>query len=170
MSPRRPLFLTVVATAAVAVSGCGGDDAADSAKEAQAKYAGAVDTFCGEILQSGETIQKDVQEAVKGAGTDQQAAFKALGDVLATFSGSINDSVERLDKAEVPEDYKAFHDGAVSGISRMVGVLDQAAAGVRKGELKALDDIGGTIDNIKVPDPPAELAESAPNCDKLGEQ
>lgn len=162
-------LLAVVSVTALAggLAACGGDDAADAAKEARAKYAGAVNSFCGDIQASASTIEADVRKATANAGTDPKAATDALAGVLSDFSGRINTSLGTLQKAEVPEDYRTFHDGAVSGISRMVGVLDQAAAGIKKGEFEALNDVGTTIDKIEVPDPPKELAEAAPACDKL---
>lgn len=151
------------------IAGCGGDDGggAGDGEDARRAYASAVNGFCSEVASSVERVQGDLEMATKDVGTDVDAAAKAVGGALTGFATDIQTSVKGLQGAEVPDEYRAFHDRAVGGLTKVVTALMGAGDRAAEGDVTALAQLGSTLNDIEVPDPPAELRRAAPACQEL---
>jgi hypothetical protein len=159
-----------VAAVAVVLAGCGGSgeqEARDRAVEERMRYGQAVNGFCRDVSASVDRVQQDLSGAQGRAGDDVEAAAKAVGTALQDFARSIGRAVDELRGAPVPAQYRGFHDRAVGGLGRVVGALEQAGTRAEQGDLQGLAQLGTTLDDIEVPDPPADLRRAAPACQDL---
>jgi hypothetical protein len=157
--------------AALVLAGCGGSDgggdAAEREPDAKAQYAQAVDGFCSDVSASVDRVQTQLSQAQTSVGDDPEKAAEAVGTALTAFAGDIERAVGELRGAEVPADYRRFHDRAVGGLGEVATALDRAGAEASDGDVGALASLGSTLQGIEVPEPPAELRRRAPACQEL---
>lgn len=155
------------ALACVALAGglgaCGGGGS-DSSKS---DYQAALNQFCKSVETGSNKVQTDASSVQTTAASDPKAAIKKIGTVLGTFATTIDDALTKLKAADVPSDYKDFNQGAVSGVDELVTKVRAAAKAASTGDVQAVTQLGSTLNDIKLPDLPKELADKAPSCSRI---
>jgi soluble cytochrome b562 len=159
---RAAAALTTIALAGgLGACGGGGDDS--SKKD----YQSALDSFCKSVESGSNKVQTDASSVQTTASSDPKAAIKKIGTVLGTFATTIDDALTKLKGADVPSDYQDFNDGAVKGVDELVTKVRAAAKAASTGNVQAVTQLGSTLNDIKLPDLPKELADKAPSCSRI---
>ena len=164
LTSRLRLALPCAAVAAsLAVAGCGGGDKGASKSD----YQGALNGFCSAVESGATKVQTDSAAVTSSAAKDPNAAVEKLGDILATFAQTIDGGLDKLKKADVPDDYKSFNDQAVKGVDQLVSQVESAAKQARAGKVQAVTKLGSALEDIKLPDLPKDLSDKSAACKRI---
>jgi hypothetical protein len=165
----RVVAVGLTALLAVGTTACGSgtEEASGGESGAETRYAAAVDRFCREVSSAVTRVQEDLAGVQQREGTGVDAASAAVGGALTGFAQDVDTSLGRLRRAEVPPEYRSFHDGATSGLGRVVTALRDAGTRAQDGDVRAIAQLGTTLEDVRVPDPPPALRERAPSCRAL---
>lgn len=159
----------LLAVAALAVAGCGGN--------AEDDYAAGWDTVCGDVRDAYRSFRTDVVSAAKSA---PDAGDAAAGRTLpaAAVSGELGRPVRKLDRAlakpfadaralEPPARWSAWHRSALRGLDRQRAVVDDAARRVQAGDADAFSALSLGGFGPAAVSAPADLRDRTPVCTAL---
>jgi hypothetical protein len=152
--------LLAVGCLGVGAQGCGGGSDGPSKKD----YQGTINGFCTDVKAAAGRVSSDAAKLQSSAAKDPQQAVKGFGTTLQTFADSTQTALDKLRKADVPDQYRSFNDKAVAAFGGVVAKLRAAAKGAKAGDLSALSSLGTDLGAVKLPDLPKDIAKNAKAC------
>jgi hypothetical protein len=170
MSLRRLRLASPVllATAGLAVAGCGGGSGGD-----EASYVKTYEGACKAVTTAGTEFTTSVSSIASTAAKDPDGAVKTLKDGVTKVFDTFGKQIQVMADADAPKKWEDFQksvsdsaDGAKKGIDK----AKDAVAGVKS--VQDFSKLGSVFQNIDIgkgtKNMPKDLAAKAPSCKSLG--
>jgi hypothetical protein len=157
----------IAAVAALAFSGCGGDDGGN-----EADYVKTYETACKAVNDEVAALQKSVTDAAKAAGSDQTKIVPAMKSGMTKLFDTFGTQIKAMADADAPKEFEKFQDSVEKGSEQVQKGITQVKSQIAKANTP--QQLGSVLQNIQSLDfgssepLPKALGEKAPSCKSLG--
>lgn len=168
MSPRRFRLVSPVllATAGLAVAGCGGSGGDE------ASYVKTYEGACKAVTTAGNDFTTSVSSIATTAAKDPNGAVKTLKDGVTKVFDTFGEQIQVMADADAPKKWQDFQDSVADSADKAKKGIEQAKDAV--GDVKTVADfskLGTAFEKIDIgkgtENMPKDLAAKAPSCKTL---
>lgn len=143
----------------VAASGCGGGGDGSSKD-----YYAAIDTFCGKVTAAAQQVSTDTAAVRRDSKAPAADRYAAITKSLTRFADSTESALTKLEQAKVPAKFADYQKGTSAGFRTFITTLRTTATSADKNGPKALTELQGKLNAVKLPDPPKDITANAKAC------